>query len=461
MKLNEVLIRNKVVKYDSSAPLGSRYVVVDESMNRVISKTYNKHVAKKYFVETEILKENTPPADPRDYINFSAGQTFQIDQNTFAVGMDSSTEVIEFRSDGRDVPRAQRRTAEQKAQAFLKDIPASDRSDPSKLKLAATNKGLTISNYSGFIGTINGRIARATATTYDALEKLPAIGPTLRKLFNSPVARGITRVIAVLPLSIVGFFYQQMQVINDLEIEAQERPEDSQELVELRNILVAQNTATMLVMCYQITKSTSLFNRALQRIKWTVRAVQGAAAGTGVLAVGSALSFLVTEASWLIAGWIITSPTVQRAVAEWIQQTWASVVFNLVGGALVASVGTLDTLLDGEFGTGELRDSLGFGRREARPEGDGEYTSTSEWAKLVFHGLLFPPDREQLLVPYIGPEQRATLLRQTMGIAEETTAPPAGDSAADVEADDAARVLPAQTSEPGMPVNPDASTGPQ
>jgi hypothetical protein len=47
-----------------------------------------------------------------------------------------------------------------------------------------------------------------------------------------------------------------------------------------------------------------------------------------------------------------------------------------------------------------------------------------------------------------------------MGI-NEAAAAPTGDSAADVELDDAARTAQPQTSEPGMPVNPDARTGPQ
>lgn len=443
MKLNEVLIKNKVVKYNASAPLGSRYVVLDESTGRVISKLPNKHVAKTQLIEKQLLKENAPPAI--DYTDFSAGEIFQTGQDRVAIGLGNADEVLEFKAeDGKG--------ARERAQAFLDRLPAKHRNNPAKLKTAGR---LFVKDISGFTQTLSRRVASATASTYDALEKLPVAGPTLQKLFTSPFARGVLRVIAVLPVSLIGTYYQMMQVINDLELEAEQNPQKAPELIELRNILVAQNIAMMGFMLFQITRNASLFNKALSAIKWTVRAAQGASAATGIGAIPSVISFLITEASWLIAGWIITSPTVQRAIAEWIQQSYAAAVFDLAGAAIVAAAGTLDAAFDGQFGTGALRDSLGFARKEPEAAPDGEFTSSSEWAKIVFHGILFPPGQEQQLVPYIGPEQRATLLRQTMGLTNETQG--RGNGAAEVDR----RRADAATSEPGMPVNPDARTGPQ
>lgn len=222
-------------------------------------------------------------------------------------------------------------------------------------------------------------------------------------------------------------------------------------------------------MLYQIMRTTSLFNRALSAIKWTVRAIQGGVAATGAGAIPSALSLLVTESAWLIAGWIITSPTVQRAIAEWIQDTIVlREIFSYTGAAVVAGADILDAALDGQFGTGELRDRLGFGRRDPEEAAEGEYHSSSEWAKLVFHDLLFPPGREQLLVPYIAPEERARLLREKMNLAEEAGAEPGMDTGTPLEVpDNPEDLLPPTpgaepaTTEPGLPTNPDARPGPQ
>jgi hypothetical protein len=119
-------------------------------------------------------------------------------------------------------------------------------------------------------------------------------------------------------------------------------------------------------------------------------------------------------------------------------------------------------MLDGKFGTGALAKALnGFDPTET--EGvTGEYYSESEWAKLVFGPLLFPPNQESMLVPYIPSSRRNVLLAGTMDLnpmdADDVTNDGEDDT---VDTSPSAGANPETSSDPGMPINPDAQAGPQ
>lgn len=456
MKLSEVLINNKIIQYIDNAPVGMRYAVVDESMNRVISKHATKESAKKSLgIKSNRIINESPSGTPAPGV-FPAGMLFPLDGgSTWAIGLGNADEVIRFTG-----PDPERRANE-----FLGTIPESQRNNVNRLRHVANQRGVeVVKGLSHWTQTLNRRVADANITAFRALENISIKGRTLTSILASPYWRGIGRVFGAVTIS-GTLIFSSISVLNDLENEYEEaerngNQDEMQEALELRNILVGQISIQLLIALRLIFGNARMFNRALSSIKWTVRAIQGGAATTGVGAIPSAISFLVTESAWLIAGWVIASPTVQRAMAEWFHGNLMGVLLGGVGTVVVFATRILDDMFDGQYGTGALRNTLDFESRQSDVDPDAEFSSSSEWAKLVFHGLLFPPRRENLLVPYIGPEQRATLLRQTMGIAEDT-AGPTGDSAADVESDDAASVPQSQTSEPGMPVNPDARTGPQ
>jgi hypothetical protein len=459
MKLSEVLINNKTIQYIDNAPVGMRYAVVDESMNRVISKHATKESAKKTLgIKSNRIINESPSGTPAPGV-FPAGELFPFDGGrSWAIGLGNADEVIKFTDSNPD-------QALRKANEFLETIPESQRNNVNRLRRAVRGEGVeVVKGLSRWTQTLNRRVADANITAFRALENISIKGRTLTSILASPYWRGIGRVFGAVTIS-GTLIFSSISVLNDLENEYEEaerngNQDEMQEALELRNILVGQISIQLLIALRLIFGNARMFNRALSSIKWTVRAIQGGAATTGVGAIPSAISFLVTESAWLIAGWVIASPTVQRAMAEWFHGNLMGVLLGLVGTGVVFATRILDDMFDGQYGTGALRNTLDFESRQSDVDPDAEFSSSSEWAKLVFHGLLFPPRRENLLVPYIGPEQRATLLRQTMGIAEDT-AGPTGDSAADVEADDAARVPQSQPSEPGMPVNPDARTGPQ
>lgn len=447
MKLNEILVKNHLIKYDSNANSGMRYLVIDESMNRVISTHATKESAKKQIKQsTAIITETASPPPPGV---FPAGQIFPYGVSGYAIGLGNDSKVLRFTDSDPNRALAQ-------AQEFLNNLDEADRTDPAKLQTAGRQNVLDISS---FKQGLNRRIARAESRSLQAVENLPRIGSTVRSMLASPWWRGFGRMTTGLGLG-VAIVWTMFEVINDLENESEDDPSTQEENMQLRNILIGQVSVQVLIILRIIFGNARLFNRALTAIKWTVRSVQAGVASTGVGAIPSAVSFLLTEAGWLVAGWIISRPGVQLAIAEWFHGNLMGVVLGGIGSVVVMAATALDAAFDGQYGTGALRRGLGWDAGNAEDAVDGEVVSTSEWAKLVFHGLLFPPGREKLLVPYIAPEQRATLLRQAMGLEEQATAP-AGDSDADVAADDAARTAQPQTSEPGMPVNPDARTGPQ
>lgn len=461
MKLNEILIKNKIVRYEASAPSGKRFVVLDESMNRVISVHATKESAKNSLPTQTTINEQRKRLTESfsfDGRNWPVGSVFQLNAEgtRWGVGLGVADEIIEFEG-----PRAQAA-----ARALVDNLPSGQTTwDKSSLEAQARRRRMP-SGVTARVEQIDlSRLNRAAAVnSFASLENIRNsnrfVGPTLTKILSSPMWRGFSRIGAAvgIPLAII---WTNIGLINDLEEEANNNPDVAQENYELRNIILAQTSVQVLFFLRYVMRTASVFNRALRAIKWTVRSVQGGAALTGVGAIPSALSFLVTEAGWLVAGWIISSPTVQNALAEWIHDSMFSGIFELAGQGVSLALTALDAAFDGRFGTGAARAAIGWESSQPQPNEDGEYASSSEWAKLVFHGLLFPPGRENLLVPYIGPEQRAALLRQTLGMGEEAAPAPTGDSAADVELDDAARTAQPQTSEPGMPVNPDARSGPQ
>ena len=455
MKLNEILINNKIVKYNDKAPIGMRYVVVDESMNRVISTHPTKELAFKKIKPVIVeQKKNLFENFNFDGKTWPVGSVFQLDsQGTrWGVGLGVDDEIIEF--EGRDARAA--------ARNLVDNLPSGQTAwDRASLETAASSRRMPrgVTAKVEPIDT-NWRNRRATVDSFAALERLKNVGyvgPTLVKILESPWWRGFNRIVSSVGIP-AAVIWTNIGIINDLEEEAQQNPNMAQENYELRNIILSQTSAQIaFFLGFAVFGNANYLNRALRAIKWTVRAAQGSAALTGVGAIPSALSFLLTEAGWLVAGWILQSETVQRALAEYIHDSMFSEFFQASGQAIAGGIEVLDILFDGRFGTGALLDAIKWESQQTVSAEEGEFASSSEWAKLVFHGLLFPPGKENMLVPYIPPEQRATMLRETLGISQDTP-----DSAPTTDQPQASPgANPNTSSEPGLPVNPDARTGPQ
>jgi hypothetical protein len=433
MKLSEVLINKRTLKYDKTSSDGSRWLVVDESTNRVIEKHVTKSTAlSSVQLPVHTLTEAATPTPTRAPGQFIAGELFELGASKWGIGLDSTDEIIEFVGD--NTRRSD--SALSAARNFLDNLPEADRTNATKIRRAdARTQGATIRDISRLTQGLARRAAQASATSFEALGNITRVGPTLQAWLQNPFARGAVRILGATGVA-YSLIVSGIEIINDLEIEAEDDPNVLEENMELRNIVVGQISAQLMFVLLQIMRNASLFNRALRWIKWTVRAAQGAAAATVVGTFPSLLSLLVTESAWLIAGLIISSPTVQRSLAEWFHGNIMGVFLGAVGAGVTMAATALDIALDGQYGSGAFRRALGWERSDAAEAPEGEYSTSSEWAKLVFHGLLFPPGKEQLLVPYISPEQRAALLRQSMGLEEEApeaappsdTTPPAEDA---------------------------------
>ena len=372
-------------------------------------------------------------------LNFPVSEIFPLQGTSgsnWGIGM-GTDEVLVFEGQGR-------RSGKQAAEEFLDAMrdQGLDQSKGSEIRRFASQRNVTIRDLSGLKNTLSRRAAAASAKNFADLEKLK-VGRTLNTILSSPFWKGFFRILGAVAFPVAAYA-NMIEIINDLENEVEQNPDLEQENYELRNILIGQLSVQVGLVLLIIFKNANLFRRALGAIKWTVRAVQGSVALTGVGALPSLASVLLTESAWLIAGWVISSETVQRGLAEWIQDSMFAGIVAGAGAGVAATVGFLDNALDGAFGTRTLRRELGWDSESADgPE--GEVTSSSEWAKLVFHGLLFPPGKEKQLVPYINPGERTRLLEEKFGITQQQSSPPQGN----------------EPSEPGLPANPDAPAVPQ
>jgi len=380
---------------------------------------------------------------------FELGQIFPLDGpggKKWGVGLGSNVnDVLEFITDkDQDGQKAARAfVADSKNAAELTKVPP----NINALKKRVENFGGKVRSLGGVFKTLSRRAAQSSVNDYQAVQNISQKNRTLKIILNSKMWSGFFRIAAAVGLPYAAIT-NAINIINDLENEA-ENSQNPQELYELRNIVIGQMSIQILIYLVAILRNAQYIKRALGPLKWTIRAAQGATATTGVGLIPAALSFLVSEAAFLVVGWILTSESVQRGIAEWLQGTLMGEITGILGSGVVAATQMLDNAFDGAYGTAEMRRSLGWDPdSEGAP--DGEMTSSSEWAKLVFHGLLFPPGAKKYLVPYIAPQQRITLLQSTMGISQQS-APPGPAPGAN----------PNTSSEPGLPVDPNAQPGPQ
>jgi len=260
---------------------------------------------------------------------------------------------------------------------------------------------------------------------------------------------------------IIGMFAEIENVQIEIE-EAEANGGDVQRLQDIKSILVGQAIAAFAAQVIAMLARTRTVKLLLTPLRAIIRGGQVATALTGVGAPAAFLSLIVTEALWIVIPLILSTSSVQRWIAEIIVDSTFKDIFVNTGRSTVGVVNAADQMLNGRFGTGALAKALnGFDPTET--EGvTGEYYSESEWAKLVFGPLLFPPNQESMLVPYIPSSRRNVLLAGTMDLnpmdADDVTNDGEDDT---VDTSPSAGANPETSSDPGMPINPDAQAGPQ
>ena len=439
-----------------------------------------------------VLKESGSGLDLSS-MNFALGSIFPSDaqgsginptrsRRVWRVGLGVADEVAEF-------------TSERDANAFVRALRESDdfgtyfengfasertRVTPAeldKLRNRVTSASGRLKTFSRGVMSAAGRMAaRGSYLTFASLENIPRAGPTLTKILASPWWKGFFRAVAAAGLT-VSVYTSIIGVINDLETEAERGEISDDEALELRNILLGQLSIQVLAFWVAAFRNARTVARVISAVRFAVRAAQGATIvagaaaapatlGSSLLASGGAiLSFLVTEAGFWGLQYLLTRPEIQRGLAEWLHGNMFGDIVGAVGMATAGAITVAEEVFQGDFGTGALRRAIGFEEGE-NEEINGEVWASSEWAKLVFHNLLFPSN-ERIVVPYIAPDRREALINERLGIEalpttgqtnRENNPFPAIDPNASPE-----DLLPppTPTSEPGLPTNPDARPGPQ
>ena len=335
-----------------------------------------------------------------------------------------------------------------KIQAAVREL-ADDGKTPAVITSEIKNR-VGKSGSTGFKGTFNRHwtgISRAiTQTGFEVVRNRTWAVQKLGKFIQNPFIKTIGGLGARLgPAGVyVGMMFGCAIVIDDIEVEIQEGAEDVEGLLKLQGVLQAQMFTYLVGALLSIFSTRSLIRKVMLPIKVLVRTAQGAAVVSGVGTFPSLLSLIVTESAWLIIPLIISTPYVQRALAEWIAATALGDMISGFGARVTNGVEIASAMTDGAYGTDMMVNVLtgknrGFEQREADGAPTGEYYGDSDWAKKVFGGLLFPPGQASILVPYINANRRESLLNGTMRLntmdadntAPETSTDPTTDDTVD------------------------------
>ena len=378
---------------------------------------------------------------PRSGFKFTPGVQ-QLGDNKWATFLPDQTTMVESAS-------------ETEARAIQKRVDELSSSNKTPAQVTSTIDKEVRSG--GLKGTVNKRFAlgrritNATAETFENVAK--AKNSPLIKILQNPVVRIATKAMAV-----VGPFWGMMIEIVNINQEIDNAPPgtDIQRLKDIRSILQGQIVAYYTAQILLLVRKIGFVKQILKPIKAVIRSGQVAVALTGVGAPASFISLIVTEALWIVVPLILSSSSIQRWIAEVIVDSSFKDIFVLTGRSLESVTSGLAAAVDGKFGTGALAKAIsGYDPKET--EGvTGEYYGESEWAKLVFGTLLFPPGTKSQLVPYIPEGRREVLLAGIMNLNPVDATEPAADAT-----EPAAGADPSTSSEPGMPTNPDAVPGPQ
>ena len=278
----------------------------------------------------------------------------------------------------------------------------------------------------GFKGTFNRQwtgVTRAiTQAGFEVVRNRTWAVAKLGNFIQNPLIKGIGSLMGRLgpATTFVGMVFGCAIAVDDIEVEINEGAANVDELRKLQGVLQAQMFTYLVLGLKSIFGQRRLLRLVMLPIKAVVRTAQGVAVVSGVGTFPSLLSLIVTEAAWLIIPLIISTPYIQRALAEYIA---ASVLGDIVSGAGTYATNAVElasAMTDGAYGTDIMvnmltgRNASGFEQRGADGAPTGEYYSDSDWAKKVFGGLLFPPSQASILVPYINANRRDSLLSTTM-----------------------------------------------
>lgn len=281
-----------------------------------------------------------------------------------------------------------------------------------------------------------------------AAEKSPSLKAKLAK-----TAKGFGKILGPLGINLLLYnsFIVNYDTVANTPITDDFNETQKQELLDVITGLAVSQAIAAIVLSFRVLGVA----RVIKNIRTGVRAMQLGAAATGIGALPSVITMILTESLFWAVIAVLTSPKAQMALAEYIVGTWASGVFQTVGGLADGAANVLNTLTDGALGGETLRDALSFKKGVVAMPAGTAYAS-SEWAKLAFQDMIFPPDMEKILVPYTMPGARQGYIFEALDM--QDPGGPVGDAedADNLELDTTPPPLPDAT----LP-NADTVPGPQ
>ena len=221
----------------------------------------------------------------------------------------------------------------------------------------------------------------------------------LTRVFANPIVAGFLRLFGILGINYElyqSFIINYDEVRNAPDSEFDGGAAEKEQLLDVITGLFVSQVVLVLSMMFRAVRVATLINL----IRTPIRAIQVGAAATGVGTIPSLVTMIFTEAAFWGATYLLTRPAFQMGLAEWIANSVASSIFETIGNAADLAAMSLNTMTEGALGGATLRDALTFeGGVKKMPAGTS-YAS-SEWAKIAFQDMIFPPDMEKVKVPYL------------------------------------------------------------
>jgi len=229
---------------------------------------------------------------------------------------------------------------------------------------------------------------------------------------------GVFKMFTALGLT-AGALYGIAGAIEDNWVEVSNGSMSEEEAQSKEDILWGMFGVELLLIYRIIFSRAGYLKKAIRYIRNMVRVGQAAVGLTGVGAIPSLISFIISEAGFLVLGVALNSSQLQSAAADWLHEfTLAQLLIGGLGkgvqmaGATLQSImpAWMDALLPDSL---QKSDRAGFEQIE-RGGREGDMYASAEWAKLVFANLIFPEGTKAQIVPYIPYERREQLLDKVM-----------------------------------------------
>lgn len=254
-----------------------------------------------------------------------------------------------------------------------------------------------------FSNQLDNFLARARAEGFEAASRSR---PTVARLIGTGIFKYIFRLLV--PAGII--FDEVWTTAAAIDIVNEDQNLSTAEKNELVSILKNVALTKIGVLTLWLVARVAL----LRQIIGVLRRVMAAGSIAAAIPTGgsSFLALIFGNIALVVVEVILDRPGVKIAFAEWLAGTIYAQAFEASADVVSGALAVLDQLTGGLLGSDDIRQRLWPEAVNPDAGVQGEVVASSEWAKLVFQDIIFPPDMERLLVPYIPQEQRAQLLRQ-------------------------------------------------